>query len=252
MTAPARHIPALHIPALHIAGDLRLGAQTLCPALDLTCPAGQWTVLLGPSGVGKSTLARLIAGLPAAAHLTGGITASDGAPLAARVTLMAQTDQLLPWASVLDNIILGARLRGQRPDRARALDLLRLVGLADLAARRPATLSGGQRQRVALARSLIEDRPVVVMDEPFSALDAATRTAMQDLAAHLLQGRTVVLITHDPLEAARLAHHAHLIRTRGLRPLPLPPTLPPRPLSDPATLTAQADLYARLMQATAA
>jgi putative hydroxymethylpyrimidine transport system ATP-binding protein len=238
-------------PALHITGDLRMGAQTLCPALDLTCPAGQWTVLLGPSGVGKSTLARLIAGLACPAHLTGGISAGDGSALETRVTLMAQTDQLLPWASVLDNITLGARLRGQSPDRARALDLLTRVGLEGFATRRPATLSGGQRQRVALARTLIEDRAVVVMDEPFSALDAATRAAMQDLAAKLLHGRTVILITHDPLEAARLAHHAHLMQSDGLHPLPLPPTIPPRALSDPATLTAQAALYAHLMQAAA-
>ena len=238
-------------PALHITGDLQLGAQTLCPALSLTCPAGQWTVLLGPSGVGKSTLARLIAGLPCPACLTGGITVSDGAPLEGRVTLMAQTDQLLPWASVLDNITLGARLRGQRPDRPRARDLLAHVGLEGYATRRPTTLSGGQRQRVALARTLIEDRAVVVMDEPFSALDAATRAAMQDLAATLLRGRTVILITHDPLEAARLAHHAHLMRADGLHLLPLPDSAPPRALSDPATLRAQAALYAQLMQAAA-
>jgi putative hydroxymethylpyrimidine transport system ATP-binding protein len=238
-------------PALHISGDLQLGAQTLCPALSLTCPAGQWTVLLGPSGVGKSTLARLIAGLACPAHLTGGITASDGAVLEGRVTLMAQTDQLLPWASVLDNITLGARLRGQRPDPARALDLMSRVGLEGFAARRPATLSGGQRQRVALARTLIEDHAVVVMDEPFSALDAATRAAMQSLAAILLHGRTVILITHDPLEAARLAHHAHLMQGDGLHPLPVPATAPPRALSDPTTLSAQGKLYARLMQAAA-
>ncbi len=204
-------------------------------------------MLLGPSGVGKSSLARLIAGLPCPAHLAGGIAASDGAPLAGRVTLMAQTDQLLPWADALANVTLGARLRGDRPDRDRALALLGRVGLEGHANRRPATLSGGQRQRLALARTLIEDRPVVVLDEPFSALDAATRADMQDLAAEVLTGRTVILITHDPLEAARLATRAWLLAPSGAAPLDLPATAAPRPLSDPATLAAQADLYRRLM-----
>lgn len=233
-------------PGLHLTGDLCLGARRLCPDLELRCAAGAWTVLLGPSGVGKSSLARLIAGLPCPARLTGGIAASDGAALAGRVTLMAQTDQLLPWADALANVTLGARLRGTRPDRDRALALLRRVGLEGHAHRRPATLSGGQRQRLALARTLMEDRPIVVLDEPFSALDAATRSIMQDLAAEVLTGCTVVLITHDPLEAARLATGAWLLNPTGAKPIGLPTTRAPRPVSDPATLTAQADLYRQL------
>jgi putative hydroxymethylpyrimidine transport system ATP-binding protein len=234
-------------PGLHLTGDLCLGGRRLCPGLDLHCPAGAWTVLLGPSGVGKSSLARLIAGLPCPAHLTGGIAADDGAPLTGRVTLMAQTDQLLPWADALANVTLGARLRGDPPQRDRALALLGRVGLHGHANRRPATLSGGQRQRLALARTLMEDRPIVVLDEPFSALDAATRATMQDLAAEVLQGCTVILITHDPLEAARLATGAWLLDPTGATPLGLPATQVPRPVSDPATLAAQADLYRRLM-----
>ncbi len=237
-------------PALHITGDLVLQDRVLVRGLDLRCIAQGWTVLLGPSGIGKSSLARLLADLPCPARLTGGITTSDGAPLVGRVTLMAQTDQLLPWASVLHNICLGARLRGTPPDRARALALLDRVGLASMANRRPATLSGGQRQRVALARTLMEDRAVVVLDEPFSALDAATRAAMQDLAFDVLQGRSVILITHDPLEAARLADACYLVESSGAMRLQLPAHPPPRAVSDPATLTAQGDMYRQLLRTT--
>jgi putative hydroxymethylpyrimidine transport system ATP-binding protein len=181
------------------------GARTIFEDLTLDLPAGQWTCLLGPSGVGKTTLLRLIAGLePAGAG--GAVTADDGAPLAGRIAWMAQTDLLLPWLSAADNVALGARLRGTPRDRARAGMLLDRVGLGDRTAALPAALSGGQRQRVALARTLMEDRPVIVMDEPFSALDAITRLRLQALAAELLAGRTVLLVTHDPMEALRLGH----------------------------------------------
>ena len=233
-------------PAISIRGDLWIGGTVLCRGLALECEPGAWTCLLGPSGAGKSTLGRLVAGLPGPARLDGSIAASDGGALPGRVALMAQADPLLGWASALGNVTLGARLRGERADNDRARALLAQVGLAGLELRRPAQLSGGQRQRVALARTLMEDRPVVVLDEPFSALDAATRAAMQDLAARLLAGRTVILITHDPLEAARLAHRAVLIGPEGAQDMPLPAALPPRPLADPATLSAQAALFARL------
>lgn len=239
-------------PGLSIRGDLWLGRGPLVRGLDLQVPAGGWTCLLGPSGAGKSTLGRMVAGLPVAARLEGLITADDHRPLPGRVTMLSQQDQLLPWASALANVTIGARLRGQPPDRARARALLAQVGLAGLEDRRPASLSGGQRQRVALARTLIEDRPVVVLDEPFSALDAATRAAMQDLAARLLAGRTVILITHDPLEAARLGQTAWQIAPQGSRTLPLPHGPAPRALDDPAVLRAQADLFRALSQPCAA
>lgn len=226
---------------IRIMGDLILDGRVLLPHLALDCPPGRWTALMGPSGVGKSTLGRIVAGLPVAARLAG--AADVGGP----VTLMGQQDQLLPWADALDNVTIGARLRGQPPDRDRARALLAELGLAGLEARRPAHLSGGQRQRVALARTLIEDRPVVVLDEPFSALDAATRAQMQDLAARHLAGRTVILITHDPLEAARLCHAAFLLDARGTRPLALPATPTPRALDDPQVLAAQAALFRSLM-----
>jgi len=233
-------------PALSLRGDLYQGDTPLIRALALDMPPGGWSCLLGPSGVGKSTLGRLVAGLAGPQRLAGTLAASDGAPLAGRVAMMAQEGQLLPWAGLVHNITIGALLRGQRPDTNRARQLLADVGLAGMEGRRPASLSGGQRQRVALARTLIEDRPVVVLDEPFSALDAATRLMMQDLAAKLLKGRTVILITHDPLEAVRLAHRAWLLGPAGAEALSLPDTTPPRSYAHPATLAMQARLLARL------
>jgi len=191
-------------PGLRIAGlSLRFGGRMLFENLSVELPAGRLTALLGESGVGKSTLLRVMAGL--ATPDSGTVTADDGLPLAGRVAFMDQQDLLLPWLSVLANVTLGARLRGVRVNRDRAISLLARVGLADRASALPGELSGGMRQRAALARTLYEDRPVVLMDEPFSALDCLTRARVQALAAELLAGRTVLLITHDPLEACRLA-----------------------------------------------
>lgn len=232
--------------ALRLQGDLWMDGARLLRDLALDMPAGQWSCLLGPSGIGKSTIARLIAGLPGPYRLHGTLAAGDGLPLTGRVAMMAQDAQLLPWADLVQNVTIGARLRGTRPDTARARALLAAVGLAGLEARRPAELSGGQGQRVALARTLIEDCPVLVMDEPFSALDTVTRLAMQGLAARVLAGRTVILITHDPLEAIRLADRAWLLGPDGAEPLTLPDTPPPRDWRAPGTLAAQASLLARL------
>jgi len=230
--------------ALH--GDLWMGADPLIRGLALDMPAGRWSCLLGPSGIGKSTIARLIAGLPGPQRLNGALRTDDGQPLSGRVAMLAQDGQLLPWADLVANVTIGARLRGAPPDIARARALLDLVGLAGLERRRPAALSGGQGQRVALARVLIEDAPVVVLDEPFSALDTATRLAMQDLAARVLAGRTVILITHDPLEALRLAERAWLLGTDGALALALPDSPAPRDYRAPDLLSAQAALLARL------
>ncbi|GAA0569085.1 ABC transporter ATP-binding protein [Caenispirillum bisanense] len=241
-------------PAVHVhAARLEWRDTALFDALDFTMAAGRWTCLLGPSGVGKSTLLRLVAGL-APAHADSRVTCGDGLPLTGRVAYMAQTDLLLPWLSVLDNALLGARLRGDRPDRARALALLEAVGLAAAAVKRPAELSGGMRQRVALVRTLMEDRPVILMDEPFSALDAVIRLRLQALAADLLRGRTVLLVTHDPLEALRLGDRIHVLSGRPARlDAPLEPPGPtPRPVDDPQLLALQAELLARLTAAAGA
>ena len=217
--------------------------------LDFTLAGGQWTCLLGSSGVGKSTLLRLIAGL---VRPDGGtIRCSDGCPLAGRLAWMGQRDDLLPWLTAQGNVTLGARLRGEVPDLARADALLERVGLGPQRDQRPATLSGGERQRTALARTLMEDRPVVLMDEPFSALDAITRARLQSLAAGLLAGRTVLLVTHDPLEALRLGHRVHVMAGGPARiEAPIEPAgAPPRDLHDPDLMRLQGDLLARLADA---
>ncbi len=192
-------------PGLLMTGlTLRYDGSTVFENLALEVEGGAFVVLLGTSGVGKSSLLRIVAGLsmPSA----GAVAASDGMPLAGRIAYMAQQDLLYPWLDVIGNVMLGSRLRRERQDRGRALHLLDRVGLAARARALPAALSGGMRQRVAIARTLYEDRPIVLMDEPFSSLDNFTRARVQDLAAELLQDRTVLLITHDPLEACRLGH----------------------------------------------
>ncbi|MBV9509699.1 MAG: ABC transporter ATP-binding protein [Caulobacteraceae bacterium] len=197
-------------PGLNVRGlSFRYGQQTLFEDLDLTLAGGEFVVLLGASGVGKTSLLKIIAGLeqPSA----GVVEASDGRPLRRRIAYMAQQDLLYPWLDVLQNVMLGSRLRGEAGDADRAHELLTRVGLGDRAEALPAQLSGGMRQRAAIARTLYEDRPIVLMDEPFSALDAITRARIQDLAAELLRGRTTLLITHDPLEACRLGHRLFVL-----------------------------------------
>jgi len=234
-------------PSLNVENlALTYGGQPIFQNLSFTIPAGRLLALLGPSGVGKTTLLRIIAGLEAPE--SGSITASDGQPLSGRIAYMAQQDLLLPWARVIDNVMIGARLRGEPPSPDRAQTLLAQVGLADRAAALPAALSGGMRQRVAIARTLYEQRPIVLMDEPFSALDAITRNRIQDLAAELLAGRTTLLITHDPLEACRIGDSLMVLTGAPARlsaPMTLAGTAPRNP-GDIEVMQTQAELLRRL------
>ena len=233
-------------PALSVDGAASFQGRQVFAPLHLEIEAARWTCLLGPSGVGKTTILRLIAGLEDGCDFDGAITATDGELVFNRVAYMAQTDLLFPWLDVLGNTLLGARLRGERSDTARAEALIDRVGLSDDISKRPHQLSGGMRQRAALARTLMEDRPIILLDEPFSALDARTRVEMQDLAAELLSERTVLLVTHDPAEAARLGHRIHLMQSYGLVEVPPPSTVPIRAYDDPDVFACQSELMRML------
>ncbi len=231
-------------PPLSVRGArIAFGDRVVASDLALEFPAGRTTCLLGRSGVGKTSLLRWLAGLLPGTERAG--------PLA----YMAQRDLLLPWLDILGNVLLGYRLRGDtaalRAAELRARALLEEVGLGDRLGDRPEALSAGMRQRAALARTLCEDRSVVLMDEPFGHLDAVTRLELQDLAARLLQGRTVVLVTHDPLEALRLGHQVRVLSGMPFTVGPPiePPGSVPRDASDPELLALQGRLIAQLRSA---
>ncbi|MQY44254.1 ATP-binding cassette domain-containing protein [Epibacterium sp. SM1969] len=235
-------------PDLYLRGSASFGQARLFGPVDITLPAGRWSCLLGPSGVGKSTILNLLAGIATDVRFDGSFGASDNHRLGGRIALMAQEDLLLPWLDLAHNVTIGARLRGDKADLKRAQDLLQEVGLGAHLHKRPSELSGGQRQRVALARTLMEDRPVVLLDEPFSALDARTRADMQDLAATMLKGRTVLHVTHDPAEAARLGHQILVLSQAELTSIEPPASPTPRPVDDSKVLSLQADLLNFLRQ----
>jgi len=200
--------------------NISLGFQgkTLFDGFSAEIPAKQCTCLLGPSGCGKSTLLRLVSG-DKRLKCAGRVRFLPEGGQASPISWMAQNDLLLPWLTVLDNVILGAKLRGEIcPELIeKAQQLLMEAGLEGKEAEFPGQLSGGMRQRVALLRTLMEDRPVILMDEPFSALDALTRMRLQNLAARLSNGKTVVAVTHDPMEALRLADRIVVLHARPVQ-----------------------------------
>jgi NitT/TauT family transport system ATP-binding protein len=202
-------------PAVQIADvSKRFGrADAGVVALDgisLSVRTGEFVCIVGASGCGKSTLLNLVAGLDAP---TSGTVAVNG-----RVALMFQEAALLPWRTAAQNVELALELRGisRSERRERARGLLELVRLADFADRRPHELSGGMRQRVALARSLGQGADVLLMDEPFGALDANTRDVLHDEIERVAgeQRLTVLFVTHNVREAARLGDRIVLLSSR--------------------------------------
>lgn len=216
--------------------------------INVTLPAKHCVCLLGPSGVGKSSLLRLIANLIRSTNdanlVSGTITADDGLGLKNRIAYMAQSDNLLPWLSLEKNITLSASLRREFLDLSRSDALLEAVGLSHARHKLPAQLSGGMRQRTALARTLYDNKPIILMDEPFSALDIVSRLELQDLSNTLFVDRTVFLVTHDPLEALRLADCIYVMSGSPatlMKALTVTAEKPRHP-NNPALLTQYAEL----------
>jgi spermidine/putrescine transport system ATP-binding protein len=181
---------------------------------------GQFVTLLGPSGCGKTTLLRIIAGLetPTAGEVyLGDERVTDRPPQARPLGFTFQRYALFPHLTVLENVAFGLKVRGIRANvrRARAQQMLELVGLPDLANRLPSQISGGQAQRVALARALAPEPSVLLLDEPLTALDLAVRTAMQEELRRLHRdlGTTFVFVTHDQGEALTMSDRIILMRS---------------------------------------
>lgn len=228
-------------PRTELAVDLTgvgraFGDTQVLADLDLQVPAGQFVALLGASGCGKSTLLRVLAGLDP--HAVGDVR------VARRRGVSFQNPRLLPWTRVWRNVVLGVK----DADRADAERALAEVNLAHRAEVWPATLSGGEAQRAALARALVRDPDLLLLDEPFAALDALTRLTVQDLVADLWQRHfpAVVLVTHDVDEALRLADRVLVMADGRIRDDQLVELDRPRRVDDPGYPVLRRQLLSQL------
>ncbi len=192
--------------------------QQVLDGIDLVVSSGQFVSIIGPSGCGKSTLLNILAGLDQADGGTVELNGDSEGPRLGRVGYMQQKDLLLPWRTVLDNAALGLELQGtpRRQARRRASEFIELFGLKGFERQFPFALSGGMRQRAAFLRTMLLDQDVVLLDEPFGALDSLTRVQMQEWLLDLWSalGKTIILITHDVDEAVLLSDRVHVLTAR--------------------------------------
>jgi len=221
-------------------------------ATSMTVSRGRFVSIIGPSGCGKSTLFNVIAGL--AKPSTGDVFA-DGESIIGkpgRVGYMLQKGLLLPWRSILDNIILGMEVRDvpKAEAIARAMPLIERYGLSGFEQHYPHELSGGMRQRASLLRTMLYDRDVILLDEPFGALDAQTRMLMQSWLLQVWSDvqKTILFVTHDIEEAIYLSDEIHVFSARpGRIKATLEVTLPRPRLADVVTTTEFVDLKRTLL-----
>jgi len=213
-----------------LSGSLSLNKDELFSNVQLEIKLDQWTIIIGQSGTGKSTLLKIIADLNIPTAFNNNISKNINKDLS--FSWMAQNDLLLPWLNVLENITLGQKLRREKIDLHKANLLLEKVGLIDVAKQLPSTLSGGMRQRAALARTLMENNDIILMDEPFSSLDTITKSKIQKLTWSLLKNKTVIMVTHDPLEALMLSKTLYYVSNKQLKPIKLPSSKPLRKITN--------------------
>jgi len=258
-TPPAEASVSPAAPAIALNDlTMRFGAGTETPVLavdrvSFSLAPGEFVSLVGPSGCGKTTILNLLTGLLHEEH-EGDVRVLGKKPRSGNpdIAYMLARDSLLPWRTALGNAAFGMEVRGvARPERqARALELLKQVGLGDFADKYPKALSHGMRQRCALARTFALDSTVLLMDEPFGALDAQTKLTLEDVLMDLWSAhrKTVVFVTHDLAEAIALSDRVIVMSARPGRMIADVPVDLPRPRSVRKLQTDHRfhDLYAQL------
>ena len=194
------------------------GVLSVPQGIDLCVYAGEFVSLIGPSGCGKSTLLNIIAGLEEPSRGTVRLGGKEAPDRLGTIGYMHQKDLLLPWRTVLDNATLGLELRGvpRSQARSKAQELVSSFGLDGFEDSYPNLLSGGMRQRAAFLRTVLADQDIILLDEPFGALDALTRASMQEWLLGLWETwqKTVVLVTHDVEEAVLLSDRVYVLSAR--------------------------------------
>jgi ABC-type nitrate/sulfonate/bicarbonate transport system ATPase subunit len=252
----------LHVEAVTVGYDSGKQTETVAAHhMNLSVAAGEFAAIIGPSGCGKSTLLNAISGLiePSAGSIS--IDGDSAAPRLGHVAYMQQRDLLLPWRTVLDNARLAMEITGIDRQQANAAVAERAhrFGLSDVLDRYPWQLSGGMRQRAALLRSSLQDSGVLLLDEPFGALDALTRRDLQQWLASVLdrRDRAVVLVTHDVEEALLLADRVYVMSPSpgtiaSTVEVPLPRPRAEEIVTSPEFVTLKATLLHELSAATSA
>jgi len=242
----------------HVSVEFKAAGVFAVDDVSLSVGVGEFVSVVGPSGCGKTTLLNFAAGLLPADVTRGELFVGGKAPVMGNrdIAYMLARDALCPWRTTLENAELGCEIRGmpQEARRARALDLIEKVGLKGFEAVYPKALSQGMRQRVALARTFALDSPILLMDEPFGALDAQTKLQLEDVLLSLWQRerRTVLFITHDLSEAVSMSDRVVVMSARPGRIIADVPIALPRPRSvralqrDPAYHELYAEVWTKL------